>query len=106
MPAPTKAHIESVVLSSLARLCQRPSIEVHANQSLLEFVDSFGFVNLLLEVEADLGFELDLSHTDVADLVFLDGLIGFIQEQGGRADIRHDPAGEVGSGRPEQLRTA
>ena len=105
MPAPTKTHVESVVLNGLAKLRQQP-IEVHADQSLLEFVDSFGFVNLLLEIEADLGLELDLSNVDLADVVVFGGLIGFIQEQGGKGDVRHDPVAEVGSGQSERRRTA
>ena len=106
MPSPTKTQVESVVLDGLARLRRQPSIEIRPDQSLLEFVDSFGFVNLLLEIEADLGLELDLSQVDLADIVVFGGLIGFIQEKGGRGDLGHDPVGVLGSCRPERPRMA
>lgn len=58
------------------RLLDDPTVEGH--RDLLEFVDSFGFVQLLMAVEEPLGIELDLTTVDLGSIVRLDDLTAFI----------------------------
>ena len=51
---------------------------VDGNQDLLEFVDSFGFVQLLMAIEAPLGVELDLTTVDLGSIVRFDDLTAFV----------------------------
>ena len=60
------------------RLMDSTAIEGH--QDLLEFVDSFGFVQLLMAVEEPLGVELDLTTVDLGSIVRFDDLTAFILE--------------------------
>lgn len=60
------------------RLSDNPTIEGH--QDLLEFVDSFGFVQLLMTVEEPLGIQLDLTTVDLGAIVRFDDLVKFICE--------------------------
>lgn len=58
------------------RLLDNPTVEGH--QDLLEFVDSFGFVQLLMSIEEPLGIELDLTNVDLGAIVRFDDLVAFI----------------------------
>lgn len=55
--------------------------EMRGDQNLLEFVDSFGFLNLILHVEQVLGMELDLSEVDLSELVQFGELVDFLRRQ-------------------------
>ncbi len=47
-------------------------------QDLLEFVDSFGFIQLLMAIEEPLEIELDLTSIDIGTIVRFDDLVAFI----------------------------
>jgi acyl carrier protein len=61
------------------RLGASPELDDH--QDLLEFVDSFGFVQLLMTIEVPLGIELDLTTVDLGDIVRFGDLVTFIAER-------------------------
>lgn len=54
------------------------------DQDLLEFIDSFGFVQLLMSIEPPLGVELDLTAVDLGSIVRFGDLVGFVQSSGVR----------------------
>jgi len=58
------------------RLLDDPVVEGH--QDLLEFVDSFGFVQLIMAIEEPLGVELDLTSVDLGSIVRFDDLTTFV----------------------------
>jgi acyl carrier protein len=58
------------------RLSKTSALE--EEQDLLEFIDSFGFVQLLMSVEEPLGVELDLTTVDLGAIVRFGDLAAFI----------------------------
>ena len=50
------------------------------HQDLLEYVDSFGFVQLLMSIEQPLGIELDLTSVDLGSIVRFGDLVAFIEK--------------------------
>ena len=54
------------------------SSAIASNQDLLEFVDSFGFVQLLMSIEEPLGVELDLTGIDLGSIVRFEDLTAFV----------------------------
>lgn len=56
----------------------RDQFSIGPDQNLLELVDSFGFAELILELEAELDIELPLNQVDLASIVHVDRLIGFV----------------------------
>jgi len=63
-------------LTTIARLTEHSVIDHH--QDLLEFVDSFGFVQLLMSIEAPLGVELDLTSVDLGSIARFGDLVTFV----------------------------
>lgn len=55
--------------------------EIQSDQMLLEFVDSFGFFTLILEVERQLNLRVDLSEVDISKLAYVGGLVEFFIQQ-------------------------
>lgn len=49
--------------------------------NLLQVVDSFGFVQIIMAIEAALGISADLDDVDLEELVHLDNLVSFLQMQ-------------------------
>ncbi len=52
---------------------------IACDQDLLNLVDSFGFIQVLMAIEEPLGVELDLAGVDLGDIVRLNDLVVFIQ---------------------------
>ena len=67
------------------RLLDNPVIDDH--QDLLEFVDSFGFVQLLMAIEGPLNIELDLTSIDLGSIVRFDDLVAFIVKSACDANV-------------------
>ena len=53
-------------------------MSIEPEQNLLEVVDSFGFAELILEMEAELQVELPLDQVDLASIVHVDNLVSFV----------------------------
>lgn len=53
-------------------------IVIEPEQNLLELVDSFGFAELILELEAELDVELPLTEVDLGSIVHVNKLISFV----------------------------
>lgn len=73
--------VEVEIVKALAtvvpdRFSDHSAIDDH--QDLLEFVDSFGFVQLLMSIEAPLDIELDLTSVDLGSIVRFGDLVAFI----------------------------
>jgi acyl carrier protein len=62
---------------------------VDGNQDLLEYVDSFGFVQLLMAIEGPLGVELDLTTVDLGSIVRFDDLTAFVLGNDGGPSSRN-----------------
>ena len=78
-----------IVIEALREsLCRRLPTERHGDllvepgQNLLELVDSFGFAELILELESELDVELPLKDVDLASIVHADRLISFVCHNG------------------------
>lgn len=75
----------NALMDSLARLQKAKSVEdlsADPTFNLLELVDSFGFAELILDLEKSLDVELPLDQVDLASIVHADRLISFICEHG------------------------
>lgn len=73
--------IEEQVIKALSAIVPDRVSEtspIDSDQDLLEFVDSFGFVQLLMSIEAPLGIELDLTTTDLGSIVRFNDLVAFL----------------------------
>lgn len=57
---------------------RRSGILTEPEQNLLELVDSFGFAELILELESELNVELPLNEVDLGSIVHVDRLISFV----------------------------
>ena len=57
-------------------------LSIEPTQNLLELVDSFGFADLVMELETELDVELPLDQVDLASIVHADRLINFICQNG------------------------
>lgn len=73
--------VETEIIKALTtiapnRLTEHSVIDHH--QDLLEFVDSFGFVQLLMSIEAPLGVELDLTSVDLGSIARFGDLVTFV----------------------------
>lgn len=81
MPSIDPDTVFDALQDSLARL-RRANTDskqlLKTNQNLLELVDSFGFAELMLDLETSLGVELPLDQVDLASIVQIDRLIGFV----------------------------
>jgi acyl carrier protein len=77
----TRAHIaatvESVILEHASRH-QAQAGAIGADQSILEFVDSFGLVNVIMDVESRLGVTIDLAEVDLGELVRFASFVSFL----------------------------
>lgn len=58
-----------------------PDSDIDGDQNLLELIDSFGFVELIVELEDKLGIEIDLSNIDLSEIVHFKNLSRFISQQ-------------------------
>jgi len=77
----TELHPDKVAEALRAALGRRLSsdrLSIGPDQNLLELVDSFGFAELILEIESDLQIELPLDRVDLASIVHVDRLISFV----------------------------
>lgn len=63
---------------------RREALEIGPDQNLLELVDSFGFAELVLDMETTLGVQLPLERVDLASIVHVDRLITFICQNSSR----------------------
>ncbi|MGI9417953.1 MAG: hypothetical protein ACR2RA_08965 [Geminicoccaceae bacterium] len=57
---------------------RKERLSIEPEQNLLEVVDSFGFAELILEMEAELQVELPLDQVDLASIVHVDSLVSFV----------------------------
>lgn len=60
----------------------KPDVAIQVEDDLLEIVDSFEFVRLVLDLEASLDVELPLDQIDLASIAKIDRLIDFIRSNG------------------------
>ncbi|MEE9303380.1 MAG: phosphopantetheine-binding protein [Thiotrichaceae bacterium] len=58
-----------------------PGTDIDGDQNLLELIDSFGFVELIVELEDKLGIEIDLSEIDLSEIVHFKNLTKFVSQQ-------------------------
>lgn len=87
--------VRAEITGALARMAPERfsnKLAIEGDQDLLEFVDSFGFVQLLMAIEEPLGIELDLTTTDLGSIVRFDDLIAFILKSSSTSPAA-DPAG-------------
>ncbi len=79
-PAALAALVQTIILEHGTR--HRAEV-IAPDQNILEFVDSFGLVNVLLALESRLDITLDLADVDLASLTrfgdFLDFVAGACQ---------------------------
>lgn len=59
---------------------------VSHKQNLLELIDSFGFVELLTDLERTLEIELELEGVDLAEMVHVENLIAIVCQQAVRTE--------------------
>ena len=67
-------------LSTLTGIPLDALADLPSSQNLLEFVDSFSFANLLMQVEQRLGIAFDLADVNIAELTQLDTLLHFLAQ--------------------------
>ncbi len=91
MSSPTADDVRSFVLTgvgdALAAKGLKPGDVPDSFDLLVEgVIDSFGIVELIMRVEQEYGFELDLSDLDADDLTRVGPLSRYVQERadGGR----------------------
>lgn len=83
MASLTPEIVTRTLQDTLGRMVPNRSSEapIHPDQNLLEMVDSFGFAELILDMESALDIELPLDRVDLADIVHVENLVAFIGER-------------------------
>lgn len=78
----TKEHLLEALSSAVHHdASPRGPVPPALPDNLLDVVDSFGFVQLVMEMEQRLGIELDLERVDLDTLVEPTLLVSFLQSQ-------------------------
>lgn len=87
MPGITETDVRTEITHALKSIAPDRLASYDAisdGQDLLEFIDSFGFVQLLMSIEPPLGIELDLTAVDLGSIVQFGALVNFIHSSGVR----------------------
>ncbi len=75
--------IKAAIVEALNESQSDRSVGLEAERigNILEFVDSFGFVQLIMDIENRLKIEVDLTDVDLGSIVEFDNLVQFFRMQ-------------------------